>query len=582
MANNENAIVNTTPTTSETPSDLVAKKVAPELSPNPAGFGFTKQVQVDSLPDSGAFDTLYLLRIYDPNGLVSDYYRYKWTCDKAAGADGGRTQPHWERVFNPVNNVKHEEGEHATPVVENVPPTPAPEKIFKGKVLFFEEPIIEGKPLSEWSGAGHEFDGILDVTETQTPSGFDYVLPWNTTGERPTDGNYILRKSGGTTNLGFISVKRTSSGGGSSPIIYGLAGAVGGNLFETDNYSPNGGNIKLNNYFTGTTHFQGVISVTESDGHYVIANNDFKHTGIFLLQDTNGINGYINLNYTTTDSSYSLKFNGSYRGRAFQGHFSNPITDVTSVIKIDICYFSGFDGDFVITYVGSAPTISSDFFSVASVGDQFASGLYRLVDSGYRYQGWIRVVKNDVLTIQFNGEYAGIKFKTPSGGPYHSRSSDININSYRYTEPTGTKLYRHTYSISGHFDIDGHSAQFNTPGTIILISTQSTASTYLLNGIASNTSKYINGTLVITTRYTVTIGSVMSGYPITLTENPKVGDFIIDDVKVLDFSFNYPGATPQIKVYGQDTIDLTTGKVNARVNLVSNASITITDTVTEL
>ena len=182
MANNENAIVNTTPTTSETPAELVAEKVAPELSPNPAGFGFTKQVQVDSLPDSGAFDTLYLLRIYDPNGRVSDYYRYKWTCDKAAGADGGRTQPHWERVFNPVNNVKHEEGEHATPVVVNVPPRPAPEKIFKGEVVFLQDPIIKGKSLAEWlerSGEGLEFDGILDVTETQTPYGFDYVLPWN-------------------------------------------------------------------------------------------------------------------------------------------------------------------------------------------------------------------------------------------------------------------------------------------------------------------------------------------------------------------------------------------------------------------
>ena len=485
MADNENAIVNTTPTTSETPAELVAEKVAPELSPNPAGFGFTKQVQVDSLPDSGAFDTLYLLRIYDPNGRVSDYYRYKWTCDKAAGADGGRTQPHWERVFNPVNNVKHEEGEHATPVVVNVPPRPAPEKIFKGEVVFLQDPIIKGKSLAEWlerSGEGLEFDGILDVTETQTPYGFDYVLPWNTTGERPIDGNYLLRKSGGTSNLGFICVKRTSSGGGSSPIIYALAGAVGGNLFETDNYSPNGGNIKLNNYFTGTTHFQGVINVTESSGHYVIANNDFKRTGVFLLQDTDGINGYINLNYTTTDSSYSLKFNGSYRGRAFQGHFSNPITDVTSVVKIDICYFSGFDGDFVVTYVESRPTISSDFFSVASVGDQFASGLYRLVDSYYRYQGWIRVVKNDVLTIQFKGEYSGTKFKTPSGGPYHSRSSDININSYSYTEPTGTKLYRHSLTVS-----DG-----TNTATLKIVTTKSSAYT-TVNEVTADVNNIISG-----------------------------------------------------------------------------------------
>lgn len=187
MANNRNAIVNTEPTVSETPADLVAEKAAPELSPNPAGFGFTKQVQVDSLAAVGSprFDTLYLVRIYDVNGHVKDFYRYRWTCDKAAGAEGARTEPHWERVFNPVNNVKHEDGEHVTPVHENTAPKTAPEKIFTGKVVFNREPTIEGKKLHDWvdSEGGvtqEELDAALGnyykKTETYDKTQIDNLL----------------------------------------------------------------------------------------------------------------------------------------------------------------------------------------------------------------------------------------------------------------------------------------------------------------------------------------------------------------------------------------------------------------------
>ena len=204
MADNENAIVNTTPTTSETPSDLVAEKVAPELSPNPAGFGFTKQVQVDSLPDSGAFDTLYLLRIYDPNGHVSDYYRYKWTCDKTAGAAGERTQPHWERVFNPVNNVKHEDGEHATPVHVNTAPQAAPEKVFKGKVVFEEDIYYKGRKLPEedevgsivkanptLAGTESELTGLdIDGTKYKVISSTDVTAAINEAIYGAIDANY--------------------------------------------------------------------------------------------------------------------------------------------------------------------------------------------------------------------------------------------------------------------------------------------------------------------------------------------------------------------------------------------------------
>lgn len=228
MANNENAIVNTTPTVSETPADLVGKKADGKLSPNPAGFGFTKQVQVDSLPDSGAFDTLYLLRIYDANNHVKDYYLYKWTYDRAAGVEGGRTQPHWERVYNPVNNVVTKDGEHDTPVHENTAPKAAPEKVFKGLVLFNEEPTIKGLPLGEFvdKKAGgvteqelHDYvkpNPTLAGTETELTGikigGTKYRLP-TIPQELPDvpeqDGTYTLQcvVSGGAATLSWVAVE---------------------------------------------------------------------------------------------------------------------------------------------------------------------------------------------------------------------------------------------------------------------------------------------------------------------------------------------------------------------------------------
>ena len=121
-----NPVVNTSPTTSETPSNLVKKGEDDKLSPNPAGFGFTKQVTVNTLSSPGSPDTLYLVPQYDGEGRVKEYYKYKW--DVAAFA--------FERIFEPVNNVKFEEGEHATPVHENVSPKRAPEKVFNGDVVF--------------------------------------------------------------------------------------------------------------------------------------------------------------------------------------------------------------------------------------------------------------------------------------------------------------------------------------------------------------------------------------------------------------------------------------------------------------
>ena len=146
--NEENAVVNNEGGISETPSDLVAKSPDDsydkasqhdsQLSPNPAGFGFTKQLIVDSLPNSGQeVDCLYLLTIKN-NGQVVGYKKYKWT-----KLDGF--------VFCGVTpDLKLENGPRERPVQENNPPKAAPEKVFTGEVVFIKEPIIKGKPLGEY------------------------------------------------------------------------------------------------------------------------------------------------------------------------------------------------------------------------------------------------------------------------------------------------------------------------------------------------------------------------------------------------------------------------------------------------
>lgn len=151
---NENAIVNTTPTTSETPSNLVGKKEAPELSPNPAGFGFTKQLVVNSLPSpSGEPNVLYLVPQYDGEGHVKEYYKYKWDFNSG-----------YIRVFEPVNNVSYKKGEHSTPVKENVPPKQAPEKIYNGPVAFNDDIIYKGRVLVRPLCA-FEVDNIKEIPQ---------------------------------------------------------------------------------------------------------------------------------------------------------------------------------------------------------------------------------------------------------------------------------------------------------------------------------------------------------------------------------------------------------------------------------
>lgn len=134
----ENAVANNPGGVSETPSDLVgASNEENKLSPNPAGFGFTKQLTVDELPENGKPNTLYLLRVKN-NGVVVGYRKFKWT------PTDGFTQ------FGATPDLKLEDGIRETPIQENNAPKEAPEKVFKGDVVFEKEPTIQGMKLSDF------------------------------------------------------------------------------------------------------------------------------------------------------------------------------------------------------------------------------------------------------------------------------------------------------------------------------------------------------------------------------------------------------------------------------------------------
>jgi len=141
-------IINNAGGTSETPSNLVAEGNKPELSPNPAGFGFTKQRTVDELPEQGEPNTVYLLNVYN-NGTHIGYRIFKWT------PSDGYTQ------FGATPDLKLEKGAQEQKAIEVNAPKQAPEKVFTGEVVFLQEPTIKGKKLSEY------IDSVGGVTEAE-------------------------------------------------------------------------------------------------------------------------------------------------------------------------------------------------------------------------------------------------------------------------------------------------------------------------------------------------------------------------------------------------------------------------------
>ena len=161
MANEENAVVNTQPTTSETPSVLVNDNLdlvtaqgvldsiliykkdgsvfESKLPINPAHFGFTLQLFVDSLPvvQAATPNTLYIQRVKN-DGAVVGYRLFRFNKEKGAFEKFGCT-PDLVLENGPREQVAR---------VENAPKE-APEKVFNGVVAFNKDILYKGKKLPE-------------------------------------------------------------------------------------------------------------------------------------------------------------------------------------------------------------------------------------------------------------------------------------------------------------------------------------------------------------------------------------------------------------------------------------------------
>ena len=180
----------------------------------------------------------------------------------------------------------------------------------------------------------------------------------------------------------------------------------------------------------------------------------------------------------------------------------------------------------------------------------------------------------------------------PDGTINKALGLDSNGGLVKGTISGGTKLYKHSFSITGSATINGNSCTISGAGTtpqniIEIISNEDGQSEnykyYLLHNFGlQNCSINIRGQVILHSKIVASIGSQSSGYPLTFSNRNGDSNFIKDNEMIVNITYSYPSASPKLAIYGQDEIDLTTGKVKARTNLCTASSLTITDTITEL
>lgn len=174
--NEENAIVNNANDTSETPSNLVNEspdqeynKNGAKLSPNPAGFGFIKQLFVTpentatngepNLP--GEPNVLYLVQVIN-DGVLVGFRKYKWT------PSDGFVQ------FGASPDLKLKDSPRETPTrVENEPKKNLAQ-IFNGDIAVNGDLFVKGQKVGD--------NGIVNIDLTDLTLDFDghasYEFQW--------------------------------------------------------------------------------------------------------------------------------------------------------------------------------------------------------------------------------------------------------------------------------------------------------------------------------------------------------------------------------------------------------------------
>ena len=146
---------------------IVGKGQKPELSPNPDGSGYIRQVKINALSDIAAPEenVLYVTR--------DQKYRYL----KAAIVEPGTNRILVPAGFVLVENAPDlvlQKGEHGTPVKENQAPKQRPQ-VFAGPVAFQDDVYYKGKLLENQEGGGGSGGGSnipYEIEPTIGSSGF--------------------------------------------------------------------------------------------------------------------------------------------------------------------------------------------------------------------------------------------------------------------------------------------------------------------------------------------------------------------------------------------------------------------------
>lgn len=111
-----------------------------KLPINPAHFGFTLQVFVDSLPavQAATPDTLYVQKV-KTDGLLVGYRLYRFNKEKGAFEQFGCTP-----------DLALENGPREQHARVETFPQEQPEKVFNGLVIFNKIPLVRGRPLTNF------------------------------------------------------------------------------------------------------------------------------------------------------------------------------------------------------------------------------------------------------------------------------------------------------------------------------------------------------------------------------------------------------------------------------------------------
>ena len=215
--NEENAIVNNPDQVSETPANLVNNNVdnlvsaeelqeilqykkdgntnESKLSPNPAGFGFTKQEFVDSLPSvsNAQPNTLYIVKVKN-DGVVIGYRLYKFV------PFGNGEDAHFI-TFGATPDLKLVDSPREQKAVEVNEPKRSPAKVFNGDVAVNGDLFVGGKKIEADTSEEEKDLEDLKLINFKAPDGYVWTTVTTTSFDtlKEYEGQFISLRPNTTT-----------------------------------------------------------------------------------------------------------------------------------------------------------------------------------------------------------------------------------------------------------------------------------------------------------------------------------------------------------------------------------------------